>query len=104
LASTGLPWGISILPLKVAPSDIVMRGALRLPSTTPPAFSSKRSFAVTLPITWPSTTTDLATISAVSLALAPTVSTLSGRLMRPSTLPSSVRSSAPLRSPLMAID
>ena len=76
------PWspffGISILPLNVAPSAIATFGEISPPSMTPPARNSNFSFAETLPFTVPRTMTTLATISASSLALAPTVSTCSG--------------------------
>jgi hypothetical protein len=68
-------FGISILPLNVAPSAMATFGEISPPSMTPPALSSNFSFAVTLPFTVPSTTTTFAMTSASSLALAPTVST-----------------------------
>jgi hypothetical protein len=54
------------------------------------------SDAVTLPVISPSTTTAFAKTSALILPLGPIVRTLSFRSIRPSTWPSSVRSSLPL--------
>ena len=75
------------------------RAAVRSPVTEPSFLISMRSRARRLPLTLPNTTTSRATISAVTLALAPTVILPSLKLINPSALPSICKSSFPEISP-----
>src|SRR6516165_6052324 len=74
---------------------------VRSPLTEPSFLISLGSFARRIPFTDPYTTTSRAIISAVNLAVAPTVSLRSSSCTRPSTVPSIVRSSLPEISPLI---
>src|ERR1700686_393157 len=99
-ASLSAVLSISIEPLKYAPSSIIMRAVVRSPFTDPSFLISMRSLARRFPFTVPETTTSRAIISAVTLALAPTVSFRSSSVISPSTVPSISRSSLPEISPL----
>src|SRR5512132_615717 len=77
----------SDFPIKVAPSSITRRAALRSPCNTHLDFSSQRSLTVIFPCTLPYTVIDLVLISPRISAFSPTVKTPS-ELMSPSTLPS----------------
>ncbi len=90
---------ISMEPLKYAPSSIMMRAVVRSPFTEPSFLISIRSLARRLPFTVPYTTTSRAIMSAVTLAVAPTVSLRSSSWINPSTEPSTKRSSLPVISP-----
>ncbi len=66
---------MSTLPRKCAPSAIATRGEVMSPSTDPFSRMSTFSLALTLPMTSPRTTTDLANNSALILPFGPIVST-----------------------------
>src|ERR1043166_4475680 len=66
----------SDFPIKVAPSSITRRAALRSPCNTHLDFSSQRSATVILPCTLPKTVIDLVLISPRISAFSPTVKTL----------------------------
>ncbi len=95
---------MSMLPRKCAPSAMATRGAAMSPSTEPLSRMSTFSLAVTLPVTSPRMTTDLANTWALILPFGPIVSTFCRSSILPSTWPSIVRSSLPLSSPLMTTD
>src|SRR5271168_3089824 len=77
----------------------MMRAVVRSPLTDPSFLISIRSFARRLPFTVPNTTTSRAMMSAVTFAVAPTVSFRSSSWISPSTEPSISRSSLPEISP-----
>src|SRR5437588_8027067 len=77
----------------------MIRAVVRSPFTEPSFLISIRSFARRLPFTVPYTTTSRAIMSAVTLAVAPTVSLRSSSWINPSTEPSIKRSSLPVISP-----
>src|SRR5215469_14591010 len=79
----------------------MIRAVVRSPLTEPSFLISILSLARRLPFTVPNTTTSRAMISAVSFAVAPTVSLRSSSCTSPSTEPSRSRSSLPEISPLM---
>ena len=95
---------MSMAPRKCAPSAMATRGEVTSPSTEPLSRMSTFSDAVTLPVTSPRTITCLANTSARIFPLGPIVRVLSRSSIWPSTLPSMVRSSLPLSSPLMITD
>src|SRR5262245_45956259 len=93
-----------MLPRKWAPSAMATRGAAMSPSTEPLSRMSTFSLAVTLPVTSPRMTTDLANTCALIFPFGPIVRTFWRSSILPSTWPSIVRSSLPLSSPLMTTD
>jgi hypothetical protein len=95
---------MSMLPRKWAPSAIATRGAAMSPSTDPLSRRSTFSDAVTLPVTSPRITTDLANTCALIRPLGPIVNTFWRSSIFPSTWPSMVRSSLPVSSPLITTD
>src|SRR6266436_4222259 len=90
---------ISIEPLKYAPSSMMICAVVKSPITEPSFLISILLFARTIPFTFPHTTTSCAMMSAVTFAVAPTVSFPSPSWTAPSTIPSMCMSSLPEISP-----
>ena len=95
---------MSTLPLNRDPSASTTRAAVMSPSSEPVIVISTLSVARTLPITLPSTITELAQISAVTEPVRPIVTLQSSIVILPSTVPSIVMSSWPLSSPWICTD
>jgi hypothetical protein len=93
---------ISMLPLKKAPSPILMRCVITSPINELSLRISTRSLASMLPRTLPRTTTSRAEIFAATCASRLTVTLPPGRLIAPSTFPSMYNHSEPITSPLIS--
>ena len=94
---------MSIRPRKLAPSTMITRGALMSPTIRPSRVISTDSLAVTFPTIAPAITQFLTWTSAFTTPVGSTTRVFV-RVSVPSTRPRTVRSSSPLREPLMRID
>src|SRR6185503_11893650 len=90
---------MSLVPRKLAPSAITIRGARMLPVSRPVDSSTTRSVAWQSPITSPATTTVWAETSALTVPPGAMRSSAVSRML-PSTVPSTSTASAPCSSPL----
>src|SRR5262245_57501590 len=91
----------SVLPTNVTPSSITSLEERISPNSSVLALSSILSFAVTLPVTLPRTTTVLALMLPLITALSPRVKVPSD-VISPSSLPSNVSSPANFTFPLIS--
>jgi hypothetical protein len=93
---------ISMLPLKKAPSPILMRCVITSPIKELSLRMSTRSLASMLPRTLPRTTTSRAEMFAATCASRLTVTLPPGWLIEPSTFPSMYNQSEHITSPLIS--